>query len=63
MSAAGALVLALSALVLLGVLAAWLLNLPLWLIGMFVVVAGLVIRGHLRRLSATRNRHDTDVRT
>ena len=62
-SAGGALVLALSALLLLGVVAAWLLNMPIWLIGTFVIVTGLVIRRVSRRLSTTRNRQDTDVRT
>lgn len=54
MSAPGALVLALSALLVLGTVAGWLINLPLWLIAVFLGVGAWVIRRVYRRLSRSR---------
>jgi hypothetical protein len=58
MSATGALILALSAILLLGAIAAWLVNLPLWLIGAFLAGGGFAIRKLFRRLSQTRVREE-----
>ena len=62
MSPIGALVLALVALVVLASLAAWLLNIPLWAIGVFSLVGLLLIRRTFRRLSNSRARQDTEAR-
>lgn len=61
MSAAGALVFALSALVLLGAFAAWLINIPLWAIGAGVVVGALVVRRLFLSLARSRARQDTEA--
>jgi Flp pilus assembly protein TadB len=61
MSASGALILALSAILILGAVAAWLINMPIWLIAAFLVGGGLVIRRILRRLLARRARQDTET--
>ena len=58
MSATGALILTLSAILVLGALAAWLLNLPLWLIGIGLVGGGLLARRIVRR-AGRRNHQDT----
>ena len=62
MSASGALLIALAVLGLLGALAAWLLNFPIWAIG----VASLLGAGLLwvlgRRLARSRARQDTEAR-
>jgi hypothetical protein len=62
MSASGALVLALSAILILGAIAAWLVNLPLWLIAVFLVGGGLTILRIFRRLSQSRARQDTEAK-
>jgi hypothetical protein len=61
MSATGALTLALIALLLLGAFAGWLLNVPLWAVGTFVVVGGWVATRALRRFSRGRARQDTET--
>ena len=61
MSPIGALVLALVAIVVLVSLAAWLLNLPLWAIGVFSSVGLLLTRWTFRRLSSRRARQDTEA--
>lgn len=61
MSAAGALVFALSALVLLGAFAAWLINIPLWAVGAGVVVGALVVRRLFLSLARSRARQDTEA--
>jgi hypothetical protein len=61
MSAAGALLLAVSAIVALGAVAAWLINMPIWLIAVFLVAGGWVIRRIFRRLSQSRARQDTEA--
>ena len=61
MSATAALILALVALVLLGSLAAWLLNVPVWAIGTFSVLGGLLTWRAFRRLSRGRARQDTET--
>ena len=62
MSPTGALILALSAILILGAVAAWLVNLPLWFIGVFLVGGGLTIRRIFRRLSQSRSRQDTEAK-
>jgi membrane protein implicated in regulation of membrane protease activity len=62
LSPIGALVLALVALVVLGSLAGWLLNMPLWAIGAFSVVGLLLVRRTFRRLASRRARQDTEVK-
>lgn len=61
MSPAAALLLALIALLLLGALAAWLLNVPIWAIGTVAVLAGLLARGAFRRFSRGIARQDTEA--
>jgi Flp pilus assembly protein TadB len=61
MSASGALILTLSAIVVLGAVAAWLINMPIWLIAAFLVGGGFVIRRIFRRLLARRARQDTEA--
>ena len=61
MSPSGALVLALSALLVLGTLAAWLLNMPLWVIGAVLALGAFVIRRVMRSLSQSRARQDTET--
>lgn len=61
MSATGALVIALSALVLLGAFAAWLINIPLWAIGAGVVGGAVLVRRLFLRLSRSRARQDTEA--
>lgn len=61
MSPAGALVIALSALVLLGAFAAWLINIPLWAIGAGVVGGALLVRRLSLRLARGRARQDTEA--
>ena len=61
MSPAGALVLAVTALVLLGAVAAWLINVPLWAITALIVVVGLLARTAFHRLSGGRARQDTET--
>jgi Flp pilus assembly protein TadB len=58
MSPTGALFIALSAILILGALAAWLVNLPLWFIGAFLLGGAFGIRKILRRLSQRRVRED-----
>ena len=60
MSPIGALVVALAALLLLGALAAWLLNVPIWAIGSFGILAGLLARLLVRRRLKRRARQDTE---
>jgi ABC-type cobalamin transport system permease subunit len=62
MSPTGALVVALIALVLLGSLAAWLVNVPVWAIGTFAVLGGLLARRVFLRLSRGRARQNTEAR-
>jgi hypothetical protein len=54
-------VLALSALLVLGTLAAWLLNMPLWVIGAVLALGAFVIRRVMRSLSRSRARQDTEA--
>lgn len=61
MSATGALVIALSALVLLGAFAAWLINIPLWAIGAGVVGGAVLVRRLFLRLARSRARQDTEA--
>ncbi|HEY5544819.1 MAG TPA: hypothetical protein VIK50_02090 [Gemmatimonadaceae bacterium] len=61
MSPAAALRLALVALFLLGALAAWLLNVPVWAIGVLAVLGGLLARLAFRRFSRGRARQDTET--
>lgn len=61
MSPAAALLLALIALVGLGALAGWLLNLPMWAIGTLAVLGGVLARGAFRRLSRRSARQDTET--
>ena len=62
MSPAGALLIAVSAIVALGAVAAWLINMPIWLIALFLVIGGVVIRRLFRRLSQSRARQDTEAK-
>ena len=62
MSPLGAFVLALVALVVLASLAAWLLNMPLWAIGVFSVVGLLLVRRTFRRLASRRARQEPEAR-
>jgi hypothetical protein len=61
MAPAGALLIALSAVIVLGAVAAWLINIPLWAIGAGVVGAALVVRRIFARLYG-RVRQDTEAR-
>ena len=61
MSATGALVIALSALVLLGAFAAWLINVPVWAIGAGVVGGAVLVRRLFLRLTRSRARQDTEA--
>jgi len=61
MSATGALVLAVVALFMLGGLAAWLLNVPIWAIAAVFVVGGWLSQLALRRFSRGRARQDTET--
>lgn len=61
MSPTGALVAALIALLLLGALAAWLLNVPVWAIGAFGILAGLLGGLLVRRRLTRRARQDTEA--
>ncbi len=61
MSPTGALVISLVALLALGSLAAWLLNLPLLAIGIFAAIGGLLTRWVFRRLARGRARQDTEA--
>ena len=62
MSPIGAFVVALAALVVLASLAAWLLNVPLWAIGVFSLGGLLAIRATYRRLLNRRARQNTEAR-
>jgi hypothetical protein len=57
----GALILALAAIFVLGAFAAWLLNVPLWAIALFLVVGPLLSRWIFRRISRGRARQKTEV--
>lgn len=61
MTPAVALVISLVALIALGSLAAWLLNVPLLAIGIFAAFGGLLARRVFRRLSRGRARQDTEA--
>jgi membrane protein implicated in regulation of membrane protease activity len=61
LSPAGALLLVLIALILLGCLAAWLLNVPLWAIAAFAAIGSLVTYRVYRRLTARRARQNTEA--
>jgi membrane protein implicated in regulation of membrane protease activity len=61
MSPTAALILTLVALVLLGSLAAWLLNVPIWAIGIFAVLGGLLTWRVFRRLARRGARQDTET--
>ena len=63
MSATGVLILALAGLIALGALAAWLLNVPLWAVGVMVIVASSVARWMFRRFSRSRARQETETPT
>jgi F0F1-type ATP synthase assembly protein I len=61
MSPTGALVIALTSVFVLGAVAGWLLNMPLWGIGLFLLVGFILIRRTFRRLSNGRARQDTEA--
>lgn len=61
MSPTGALTVALLAIVLLGAIAAWLLNIPPWAIGVFVIGGLAVIRQILRRITRSRARQEPEA--
>jgi hypothetical protein len=61
LSPTGALTVALSAIVLLGAIAAWLLNIPPWAIAMFFVGGLVVIRRILRRVKSGRARQEAEA--
>jgi hypothetical protein len=60
MSATGALIVALVAILALGAFGAWLLNVPLWVIAVSAGVGGWLISRILRRFSRGRARQDTE---
>lgn len=60
MSPAGALILAIVSLILLGAVAAWLMNVPLWAIGGLVVVAGVFSKWLVGWFSRRRARQNTE---
>ena len=62
MSPTGALIVALTAIFVLGAIAAWLLNMPLWVIGVFLVLGPTSARWVFRRFSRRRDRQDTEAR-
>ena len=61
-SPTGALIVALTAIFILGAFAAWLLNVPLWAIGVFLVLGPTLARWAFRRFSRRRARQDTEAR-
>jgi len=61
LSPTGALLAVLVALILLGCLAAWLLNVPFWAIALFATLGGLVTYRVYRRLTLRRARQDTEA--
>ena len=61
MSVAPALVLVLSAILLLAAFAGWLLNLPLWLLGAFLVGGAWAIRRLFLRAAGRQARQDTEA--
>jgi len=61
LSPTGALIAALIALLLLGALAAWLLNIPVWAIGTFGILAGLLAGLIARRRRKGRARQGTEA--
>lgn len=61
MSPTGALLVVLAAVIILGVVAAWLINIPLWAIGAGVVGASLVVR-RIWKKRYGRARQDTEAR-
>lgn len=60
MSPLGALIVALVAIALLGSLAGWLLNVPLWVVAGLTVAAVLVVRPLIRRRFKLTARQDTE---
>lgn len=60
MSATGALTIALITILALGAFAAWLMNVPLWMIGLGSVAGTWLISRLLRRFSHGRARQDTE---
>lgn len=61
MSATGALLVALASILVLGAVAAWLLNVPSWLIGAFLAAGLVIIRRVYRRLVGGRARQETEA--
>jgi hypothetical protein len=61
MSPLGALVTGFTALILLGALAAWLVNVPLWAIAALVVAGAALGRVILRRISRKADRQKTET--
>ena len=61
MSPTGALIVALSAILILVAVAAWLVNLPLWLIGGLLLGGGFALRKLFRRLSQSRVREGRET--
>jgi len=61
LSPAGALLLVLTALILLGCLAAWLLNFPFWAIAAFATLGGMGTYRLYRRATVRRARQDTEA--
>ena len=61
MSPTGALMLGLAAIFILGAFTAWLLNVPLWAIAVFLAVGPLVARWLVRRISRGRARQKTET--
>jgi Flp pilus assembly protein TadB len=62
MSPTGALITALTAIFVLGAFGAWLLNVPVWVIGVFLVLGTTLARWAFRRFSDRRARQDTEAR-
>jgi uncharacterized membrane protein len=60
MSATGALIIALITILALGAFAAWLMNVPLWMIGVVSLAGGWAISRVFKRFSRARARQDTE---
>jgi membrane protein implicated in regulation of membrane protease activity len=60
MSPMGALVVAITALILLAGVAAWMMNVPIWAIGLFVALAGWLSISVIRRFHRRRTRQETE---
>lgn len=63
MSPTGALMVSITLLIILGAIAAWLMNVPGWAIALMVVVSGGVSRWLVRRVTTRRARQNTETPT